>query len=94
MSKKITAQGLKIITQKIYFANSGALTVGDFVMWRGTWGKDAPVKAKVTRIEKIKDKNSRGENVHSAQWDDMEHITVELDNGHWAYGNQISKLER
>lgn len=68
------------------------LHVGDKVMWRGTFGKDAPLPAHVTCIEKTERPNQKeGSTVEAISWDDIDCSVIDLDNGHWAYGDQISK---
>ena len=63
------------------------LKVGDEVIWRGSWGKDLPKVVKVTCIE-VNDIN-----VSSIEWVNSgnRNVVVDLDNGHWAYGFQITK---
>lgn len=63
------------------------LKIGDIVIWRGSWGKDAPKKAKVLCIE-VNDIE-----VEEISWADINtrEVVVTMDNNHWAYGNQISK---
>jgi len=63
------------------------LKVGDEVIWRGSWGNDLPKEVKVTCIE-VNDIN-----VSSIEWVNTgnRNVVVDLDNGHWAYGFQISK---
>ena len=69
------------------------LSVGDKVMWRGSWGKDAPKETRVTTIE-MNCGSKHGDNVQSIEWSKVidRSIVVDLSNGHWAYGNQITKL--
>lgn len=62
-------------------------------MWRGSWGRDLPRKAKVDRIEitqSLKDKEG-----NEAQEVDTTRqcFIVDLDNGKWAYGWQVEKIK-
>ena len=72
------------------------LKIGDNVMWRGGFGSDAPKPAKVTGIEKCAEGKKNGETIFSVPWDkvDSRKIVVDLDNGHWAYGTQISQMKK
>ena len=68
------------------------LEVGDTVIWRGGWGKDAPIEALVTSIDKVKPGEKYGDDVKSLPWSQVEtRAVVALDNGHWAYGYQLSQ---
>ena len=70
------------------------LTVGDTVLWIGSFGKDKPKEAKITAIEICKSGNKRGKSVTSVLWTTVnENVIVDLDNGHWAYGSQINRLK-
>jgi hypothetical protein len=70
------------------------LEVGDTVSWRGSWGRDLPKDAKVVNIE-VNCTTSMGAEVRGVIWSKVKKagrsIIVELDNGHWAYANQISQ---
>ena len=69
------------------------LKVGDSVMWRGSWGRDTPLPTKVTSIEIVAPgEKEGGEDVKQVPWAVVESgcVVVTLDNGHWAYGDQIS----
>ena len=69
------------------------LKKGDTVIWRGSWGNDLPKEAKVTSIEICPNGMKNGEEVNEVPWDMVNgrNVVVDLDNGHWAYGDQISK---
>ena len=74
---------------------SKILKVGDPVIWRGSWGSDAPVKATVTHLEVTEQPREKyGIEVNAGFWDAVgeNRVVVSLDNGHWAYGSQISRL--
>jgi len=71
------------------------LKIGHKVMWRGTWGKDLPKEATVTGIT-IGCVGKVGHDVPNVHWElvNDRSVIVDLDNGHWAYGNQISRIEQ
>lgn len=66
------------------------LKVGDTVLWRGGFGSDAPKKAVVEGIE-ITNGGKYGDPVDEVDWTKVRdrNVTVDLDNGHWAYASQI-----
>jgi hypothetical protein len=70
---------------------SNRLRVGNTVNWRGAWGTESPKDAVVKSIE-INCRNKQGDDRFSVDWDKVtdRSVIVTLDNGHWAYGNQIS----
>ena len=70
------------------------LKIGDKVNWRGSWGKQPAKEATVRGIE-IGCVGKVGHNVPNVHWELVkdESVMVDLDNGHWAYGYQISKKE-
>jgi len=74
------------------------LKIGDKVIWRGAWGKEAPKEAIVEEIELCANGSKYGKTVKSVDWATIEKgnrsITVSLDNGHWAYGNQLSPMKK
>lgn len=66
------------------------LTVGDTVKWRGGFGNESAKDAKVQGIEKCKPGSKYGNQVDSIDWSKVDRsVVVDLDNGHWAYGDQI-----
>ena len=72
---------------------SPILHKNDEVLWSGTWGGDIPYPAKVTSITLVENSGSlEGSSVEAVQWSacDGREVVVDLDNGHWAYGYQIS----
>jgi hypothetical protein len=71
------------------------LKVGDSVMWRGAWGTQPAKKVKITGIEICKEGDKCGRQVDEVSWDkvDSRRIVLDLDNGHWSYGTQISKIK-
>lgn len=69
------------------------LHVGDIVWWRGGWGSAAPKQAKVIKIEMVPPgEKEDGTQVSSVLWCMRSNFVVDLDNGHWAYGDQIYPL--
>ena len=73
-------------------ANKITLKVGDEVMWRGGFGGDTPKKAKVISIEICQGGSKYGKSVDQVFWKYQDKIVVDLDNGHWARGHQISPI--
>jgi hypothetical protein len=69
------------------------VSVGDTVMWHGGWDLSAPKKVKVTKI-RVHINGRRGTPVVSAPWIEMtrHNAVVDLDNGVWCYGDQISPV--
>ena len=65
------------------------LRVGDKVRWRGSWGANPAVEATVTNIV-VGGKS--GQDVLAVPWNGVQgrEVVVDLDNGHWAYGSQIT----
>jgi hypothetical protein len=67
------------------------LKVGDTVNWSGAWGSQFPMPAIVTDIQETDMPRSKyGREVESMDWDRMDYCVVTLDNGHWAYGTQLT----
>ena len=74
---------------------SEILKIGDPVIWRGSWGSDAPMEATVTHLEVTEQPREKyGREVPEVLWTTVRanHVVVSLDNGHWAYGSQIFRL--
>ena len=70
------------------------LRIGDTVRWRGAWGQNPPRRVVVVRIERCPEGTKYGEFVIEIPWRDVpDRCVVDLDNGHWAYGDQISRQE-
>jgi len=69
------------------------LKVGDTVLWRGGFGSDAPKKAVVEGIE-ITNGGKYGDPVDEVGWEKVydRNVTVDLNNGHWAYASQIKRV--
>ena len=68
------------------------LKVGDTVLWRGGFGMDPLKKAVVEGIE-ITNGGKYGDPVDEVEWSKVRdrNVTVDLDNGHWAYASQIKR---
>lgn len=66
----------------------GILQVGDKVIWRGSFGSDAPVYATIESITHI-DKD-----IKSINWSEVNtrDVIVTLTNSKWSYGNQIEEI--
>jgi hypothetical protein len=66
--------------------SSEVLKVGDSVNWRGNWGSHPVVKSISV--------GSNEDPVESVKWEEVNtrDVIVDLDNKHWAYGNQLSRL--
>ena len=66
------------------------IKIGSKVMWRGSWGSDPAVEAKVERIEETQEPHEKdGREVAFIDFEDRERSVIDLDNGHWCYGDQI-----
>jgi hypothetical protein len=70
--------------------SSEVLKVGDSVNWRGNWGSHPPKIAVVSSILL----GTEEEPTDSIEWEKVNtrDVITCLDNGHWAYGNQLSRL--
>lgn len=69
------------------------IKVGDSVMWRGSWGADAPRRVKVTGIELCeREREKYGTPVSEVSICDLARCVFDLSCGCWAYGSQISPL--
>ena len=67
--------------------------IGDTVMWRGAFGTDAAKPAVIESIDRTERPHTKyGEPVEEMAWQDRNYCLVTLDNGHWAYGSQLSPL--
>lgn len=68
------------------------LQVGDAVMWRGNFGTSVPAVARVVALEVTAEPREKyGEPASSAPWALVfaNRVVVTLDNGTWAYGEQL-----
>lgn len=70
------------------------LRIGDKVAWRGTWGKDPIEEATIEIITLTDSPYSKGPgvDVYSVKFSTLKegNVIIDLDNGHWAYGNQVA----
>lgn len=63
------------------------------VMYRGCFGMDAPKEAVLTGIELCEDEHEKyGTPVMSVRAEDLYRCCVDLSDGHWAYGYQITEI--
>ena len=71
------------------------LNVGDRVIHRGSWGRDKPEVAKVTKIQRNEDEGTN-KYITTISWDSFhaqqEEYVVGLSDGHWAYAYQINPV--
>jgi hypothetical protein len=69
------------------------LKIGDKVTWRGSFGSGSPKTAAVEHIE-ITNGGKYGDPVDEVNWSKVydRNLVVTLDNGHWAYASQISRI--
>lgn len=69
--------------------------IGDTVLWRGAFGTQLPQKAKVVGLEVTEEPRSKYgnevEEVDECMIDDGCVLFI-LDNGHWAYSDQINLI--
>ena len=73
-----------------------AIKIGDKVVWRGSYGDADPKTAVVDGItitERPYDKHD-GKEVYSVKYSTLKEgrAVIDLDNGHWAYANQIAPV--
>ena len=68
------------------------LKIGDTVLWRGGFGSEPARLAVVEGIE-ITGGYKYGDSVDEVLWSEVydRNVTVDLENGHWAYAEQIRK---
>ena len=70
------------------------LKVGDTVLWRGRFGDDLPAPVTVLAISRCEHwREKDGKDVPSIPWNEILYACVDLSNGHWAYGDQLSPAE-
>jgi len=71
------------------------LRVGDPVRWRGAWGSEPEKIARVKNMEVTDHPREKyGMDAEEVSWDVVfeNRVVVSLDNGHWAYGEQLRPL--
>lgn len=67
--------------------------VGQEVVYRGSWGHDAPKTVTVECIELCECEHQKyGEVVNEADVVDIPRCCFDLSDGHWCYGYQIVEL--
>lgn len=73
----------------------GKLKIGDKVWWRGDFGS-APIKEAVVEGIEITNGGKYGDSVDEVPWSEVydRNVTVDLDNDHWAYAEQISRYHK
>jgi len=73
---------------------NGFITVGDKVMWQGSWGNDSPKIAEVSSIMVCDEEGENGYVVDNLEWDMVRErdVVITLSNSHWAWGFQIKPL--
>lgn len=70
------------------------IRVGDSVSWRGSWGSQPPKLAQVIHIEKTENEREKyGYAVNEVAVEEKNYAVFSLNNGHWAYGDQIQPIE-
>ena len=71
------------------------LKIGDKVAWRGSWGA-GPLQEAVIENITVTDypREKYGDDREEADWElvRLNRVCVCLNNGHWAYGEQISPM--
>ena len=74
---------------------SDILKIGDKVWWRGGFGSEPPKIAVAQGIE-ITNGDKYGFPVDNVSWSKVydRNVTVDLDNNHWAYAEQISRCSQ
>ncbi len=67
------------------------LKVNDTVLWSGSFGTAGFKPAKVEAIDINCDGGKEGDEADEVLWNDVtrDNVVVTLDNGHWAYGDQL-----
>lgn len=76
------------------------IKVGDQVMWRGCWNQQPSIVATITGIELTPSffctspniRYKYGVPVNEVETANKDKCVFTLDNGHWAYGNQITPI--
>lgn len=66
------------------------IRVGDWVMWKGTWGSDAPRRVRITGMQLCAaERQKYGVPVTEVPATLKNYINFDLSSGNWAYGYQI-----
>jgi len=74
------------------------IKVGDKVIYKGGWGQNAPVVAKVTGIvagvsQGNKHNGTSVEEMNFSKLEDGHSFIFDLDNGHWGWAYQVSPID-
>lgn len=68
------------------------IKIGDFVMWRGGFGLNAPQKTSIVGIELCQNGDKYGNPVDEVDAELKDLCVFDLYSGHWAYGKQIELI--
>lgn len=69
------------------------LKVGNVVLCRGGWGREAPQPVTITHLELCAEEGDKwGVPVTELPWSEKGRAVMNLNNGHWCYGSQIEPL--
>ena len=69
------------------------LKTGMKVIYRGSWGHDAPKETTIEYIELCDCEGCKyGEPVNEVAIQDIRRSTFDLADGHWAYGYQVTEI--
>lgn len=71
--------------------DNSVLTTGDYVLWHVPGAENLPpARVRVASIEiENQEGSKRGDRVDSVEWNTTETVLLDLDNGRWAYLNQV-----
>ena len=74
------------------------LSIGDVVMWSGTWGRDPARPATVRQISVCENPGDHSdvEEFDSLDWSAIKgrEVVIDLTSNHWAWGFQIQPLSK
>tara|TARA_A100000172_G_scaffold36581_1_gene22207 strand:- start:1307 stop:1546 length:240 start_codon:yes stop_codon:yes gene_type:complete len=75
-------------------SDTNFLNIGDKVMWSGSWGSETEKLAEVDSITVVEPNTKYGDNVDWLHWNLVRgrECIINLTNGHWAWGFQVTKL--
>lgn len=69
------------------------IKVGMTVVYRGSWGHDAPKQTQIEAIELCEQEHEKyGVQVNEADVKDIRRCVFDLTDGHWCYGYQIQSI--
>ena len=70
------------------------ISVGDSVMWSGSWGSESAKPVRITAMELCAAPRQKyGVPVTEVPTTMKNYVNFTLDNGHWAYGYQITLMD-